>query len=404
MSGCLEAVGYDSRPPEESEASTMSETGDPSVTRRRFVTGAAAVTAAAAGLAAGGPAADAYPAPPAGGPGSLPERADVVIVGAGLAGLTAARRLTGHRHSVVVLEANDRVGGRVWNHDLGHGVVTERGGTFIGPTQNHLAALATELKVPTYRVYDTGEDVYINGSDRFTYSDTGPFGTAPPDPAIATGLATLVLGIDKLAATIPVDRPWDAPDAAALDGETLASYLSAQGASPELQALAAAATRPIFGAEPRELSMLFVSFYIAASGDARNPGTFQRNFDTRGGAQQDRFVGGSARLPLGLAAALGDRVHRNTPVVAIEQTGRGVSVVTARGHDPGPTGDRGDRADAGRSYRLRPGVALPARSAHPALRAGHPHQGSRRLRHAVLARPGLHGLRGDHRRSGLLHL
>jgi monoamine oxidase len=309
----------------------MSKLTRDSITRRRFVAGGVAAAGAAAGLAASSPEAGAAPADGGAGGGKLPARADVVIVGAGLAGLMAARRLVADGHSVVVLEARDRVGGRVWNYDLGDGVVTERGGTFIGPTQNHLAALAKELKIDTYPVYDKGDDVYLNGSERLKYSDSGPFGTAPPDPAIASALATLVLGIDQLALTVPVDRPWDAPNAAALDGQTLASYLDAQGASAELQALAAAATRPIFGAEPRELSMLFVLFYLAASGDAKHPGTFQRNFDTRGGAQQDRFVGGSARLPLALAAALGDRVHLSTPVQAIEQTGSTVRVVSARG-------------------------------------------------------------------------
>ncbi len=303
----------------------MSEqpTSGTSITRRRFLAGGLAVSAAGAGLTLGVPRTSART--------ELPARADVVIVGAGLAGLTAARRLSGHGHSVVVLEARDRVGGRVWNYDLGHGVVTERGGTFIGPTQNHLAALARAVKVDTYRCYDTGDDVYLNGSERLTYSDRGPFGTAPPDPAIASALAALVLGIDAASTKVSVDRPWDAPNAAALDGQTLAAYITAQGASPELVELTASATRPIFGAEPRELSMLFVLFYIAASGDATHPGTFQRNFDTRGGAQQDRFVGGSARIPLALAAALGPRVVLEAPVRRIEQTRSGVRVESARG-------------------------------------------------------------------------
>ena len=63
----------------------------------------------------------------------------MVVVGAGLAGLTAARRVVADGHSVLVLEARDRVGGRVWNHSLGHGHVSERGGTFVGPTQNAVA-------------------------------------------------------------------------------------------------------------------------------------------------------------------------------------------------------------------------------------------------------------------------
>src|SRR5258707_15733659 len=80
--------------------------------------------------------------------------ADVVVVGAGFAGLTAARELVRAGRSVVVLEARDRVGGRVVNHDLGGGEISERGGTFVGPTQDHLLALARDLGIGTFDTYD----------------------------------------------------------------------------------------------------------------------------------------------------------------------------------------------------------------------------------------------------------
>ncbi len=297
--------------------------GERNLTRRRFVTGAAA---AGAGLAAGVPA-EARAAAGAAKGKSAP-RVDVVVVGAGLAGLVAATQLTTSGHSVRVLEARDRVGGRVWNHDIGGGHIAERGATFIGPTQNHVAALARQLKIPTFRTYDIGKNVYIAGGERLTYSDRGPFGTAPPDPAIEGELATIVLALDQLATSIDVSKPWDAPHAVALDGQTVAGFLTEHSASPRLRNVGAAALRAIFGAEPRELSLLFTLFYIAASGDAKHPGTFQRNFNTRGGAQQDRLVGGSQRLPLALAKRLGDAVALGTPVRSIAQTRSGVTVVS----------------------------------------------------------------------------
>ena len=90
------------------------------------------------------------------------------------------------------------------------------------------------------------------------------------------------------------------------------------------------ATRPIFGTEPRELSLLFTLFYIAASGDENNVGTFERNFNTRDGAQMYRFVGGSQILCLKLAQQLGRRVVLRSPVGRIVQGRNGVRVESKR--------------------------------------------------------------------------
>ena len=85
--------------------------------------------------------------------------ADVAVVGAGLAGLVAARDLIAAGASVLVVEARDRVGGRLLNEDIGDGKVVEVGGQWIGPTQDRMAALAREMGVDTFPTYAQGENV-----------------------------------------------------------------------------------------------------------------------------------------------------------------------------------------------------------------------------------------------------
>jgi monoamine oxidase len=127
-----------------------------------------------------------------------------------------------------------------------------------------------------------------------------------------------------------VDAPWEAARAREWDSQSLEQWINQNSASPKFRQLVPAATRPIFGAEPREISLLFTLFYIAASGDERNVGTFERNFNTRDGAQMFRFVGGSARLCEELAHRLGRRVVLRSPVSRIVQSRTGVRVESKR--------------------------------------------------------------------------
>jgi monoamine oxidase len=256
--------------------------------------------------------------------------ADVVVIGAGFAGLAAARELARNDRSVVVLEARHRVGGRVLNKPIGGGEHSEAGGTFAGPTQNHILALAKDMGVDTFPTYDEGDNVYFVDGDRSTYPSSGPTGTAPPDPTILPDLATLVTRFDDMSKDVPVDAPWEAASAGDWDRQTLQQWVDQNTVNPRFKRLAAAATRPIFGADPREISLLFTLFYVAASGDERNAGTFERNFNTSDGAQMFRFVGGSQLIAQKLAHRLGSRVKLGTPVHRVESFKGGVRVVSKR--------------------------------------------------------------------------
>src|SRR5438128_3676036 len=296
----------------------MSE-GNSGYTRRRLIqTGTAG--AVAAGLGTAGSA--------EGRKRRRPRKADVIVVGAGYAGLTAAYRVAKKGKSVIVLEARDRVGGRTLNHVLPGGKWSELGATFVGPTQDRVLALMKETGVKRFSTYDTGDNVYHAGGMNQRFSDTSPFGSAPLDPTTAADTALVVERLDMMSTSVPPDAPWTAQNADDWDAQTLYSWVKQNSSgSQRFMNLVQIATEPIFGAEARDISLLFTLFYIAASGNEQNPGTFERNFDTTGGAQESRMLGGTQLVSIRAANQLGRRrIYLSSPVHRIVQSRTGVRV------------------------------------------------------------------------------
>ena len=260
-------------------------------------------------------------------------KADVVIVGAGLSGLTAARRLVAAGRSVIVLEARDRVGGRTLNEPISGSEITEIGGEYVGPTQDRILALAKEVGVKTFPVYNNGVNVLIAEGQRTFYPSVPGL---PEKPDIA---AAIVKGfeLDKLATKVPVKAPWTAPNAAQLDKQTLGQWIDANIPQQDARRVFNAAVNSVWGVDGDKLSMLYVLFYIASAGDKKTPGSFARLISVQDGAQQDRFVGGSQLVSIRVAdrlgwsekptAAKGVRVIGSAPVRKISQTSGGVRVV-----------------------------------------------------------------------------
>jgi monoamine oxidase len=296
------------------------------VTRRTFVGSAAAAAAGAAVPVEAGAAKRRRRArrPRA-------KRADVVVVGAGLAGLQAALDVAAAGRSVYVVEARDRVGGRTLNRDVGDGKVIEIGGQWVGPTQDRLLALAEELDVKTFATYNEGDYVYWRNGSKQRYTASGPFGAVPSDPTgVADALAALT-ALDGMAAEVPRDRPWTAERAAEWDGQTFETWKQANTTNDSGRFLLDLAIQAVWACEPRDVSLLHVLMYIACAGNEDTPGTINRLINTAGGAQEQRFAGGSQLIPLRMAERLEGRVLLRRPVRRIVQRSGRVDVLTDRG-------------------------------------------------------------------------
>ncbi|TML04801.1 MAG: amine oxidase, partial [Actinobacteria bacterium] len=132
---------------------------------------------------------------------------------------------------------------------------------------------------------------------------------------------------DALAKEVGAKAPWKAKRAAELDRQTLADWRDANISTARGRTIFNVAAEAIWGAEPRELSLLYVAAYVAASGNAKTAGSFLRLSTTGGGAQEERFVGGSQLVPIKVAEQLGSAVRLQHPVRTIARRGTGVRVV-----------------------------------------------------------------------------
>jgi monoamine oxidase len=247
-------------------------------------------------------------------------RADYCVVGAGFAGLAAARRLQDCGKSVALVEARDRVGGRAWNRTAADGSVVSVGGTWLGKRQDRMFALCRELGLEVYPQYDRGDTVmHLDGTNR-RYR-----GNPKVNLFALASLGLAFWQLDRMVKRLPIDEPWKASGARGLDSKTLGAWFGSRWNVPSATArkLIHTTMTTLFCVDPDEVSLLG-SLVLA-----RGCGDFEYYIDST--ITETHLVdGGAPELAVRLAAKLGEALHLSSPVRLIKQSSAGVEVLSDR--------------------------------------------------------------------------
>ncbi|MFG3228466.1 flavin monoamine oxidase family protein [Kitasatospora sp. NPDC048194] len=254
------------------------------------------------------------------------QRRSALVVGAGLAGLTAATGLTARGFDVTVLEARDRVGGRTRGIEAAPGTWVDAGAAYLGDQHTELAALLAESGLKTTPTTMLGASRFAlrtgapdGGEDEAATRD----GRFPPLNAVALG--DLFDRLAELTAAVRPQAPWLTPDAERLDALTAAEWADRHLSHPDARLFFPLFLGEMCAADPADISVLHLAFYLRSGGGLRYLNAFA------GGAQQDRVDGGAHQLCERLAERLGDRVRLGEQVRAVHQDDRAVTARTDRG-------------------------------------------------------------------------
>jgi monoamine oxidase len=236
--------------------------------------------------------------------------ADVCIVGAGYAGLTTARRLTQAGKTVAVLEARDRVGGRIWTQQLDSGATVDRGGGWLAPKHDVAHALAAEMDVSTYKTHVAGKHLLVGGGRTRTYKGLIP----KISPLAVLTIARAQWKIDRMSKDVPLEAPWTAPKAAEWDSRSVGEYLETTGIRTEIaRDLFDMAVRGLHTGDLHDVSLLNLLMLV------RGHHSLETLFSIEDGSQESLVDGGAGLMAQRMAAELFDAVYLRCPVRGITQ-------------------------------------------------------------------------------------
>ncbi|HET9408032.1 MAG TPA: flavin monoamine oxidase family protein [Candidatus Sulfotelmatobacter sp.] len=252
---------------------------------------------------------------------SSPPQTQVIVVGAGFAGLCAARVLSRQGRKVVVLEARDRVGGRVKAAKIA-GRAIDAGGMWVGPTQTRLLDLIKEYGLHTVPQFETGTNIAEFGGKRFTARGEA----IGFDPQTQEEYDRIIRDLTRLSDQVPLDAPWNMPRAEEYDQITADDWFLAQTKNSAILGFLRAFVRAIFTADPYQISFLYFLFYLR-SGD-----NYDSLYGFENAAQAWTVQETMHQVAVLVAEELGKVIVLNAPVRSISQDSTGVLVTSDAGN------------------------------------------------------------------------
>lgn len=211
---------------------------------------------------------------------------EVIIIGAGFSGIAAARKLHQANIPFLVLEARDRLGGRVYTKQLSEDLYLDFGGQWIGPGQERMYQLCHEYGVEYFETYDLGFNILDLNSKAKKFRGLIP----KLDVFSLINLDYVLKKLDKLAKSIPLESPWKHPKALKFDSISLAGFLESNCKTASSKKLVTLALETVFASELNEISLLHALFYFKSGRDLNTL------INIKNGAQQHRIVGGMQSL------------------------------------------------------------------------------------------------------------